>query len=135
MTPRACLLALACAAPLLAAPAAAAAERPKAGEPAPLPSASLAPAQARSPGRCEVSSRRCIDFEGDFSAGSAQAACAKAGGTFGPGQCPREGRLGTCFVRRPGSAEKVLTRHYAPGDTKALRRECKKAPGSAWLAR
>jgi hypothetical protein len=129
MPARAALLALTLAAPL----AAAAADKPKAMEATPPPAANLAPAERPTLGRCEVSKQLCIDFEGEFAEGVAAATCARARGTFAAGACPDEGRLGTCFFRQPGSAERTLYRHYRPGDAKALKSECKKRPGSAWL--
>jgi len=129
MTLRAALLALA-----LGAPLAAAADKPKAVEPPP-PSATLAPAETPGQGRCTVSRKLCIDFEGDFAPGTAALACTKAGGSFDDGACPVEGRLGTCFRRPPGSGERTLLRYYKPGDPKALKAECTKKPGSAWLVR
>jgi acyl dehydratase len=131
MSLRALLLTLALGAPL----AAAAADKPKPMEAAPPPSTQLAPAEVSTQGRCDVSKKLCIDYEGDFLDGAAAAACSKVGGTFTDGSCSADGRLGTCFRRTPGSSERTLFRYYPPGDAKALKAECTKQPGSAWLVR
>lgn len=102
----------------------------------PAPSGVAPPAdEAVIVGSCRVSKEQCVDYEGTFAAGDAQARCKKARGTWREEPCPAEGRVGTCTVRDTGTDNRVLTRFLKPATEKAARAECRKQPRGVYLAR
>lgn len=114
----------------------AAAPRPAAPAAEPAPSGVAPPADdAVIVGSCQVGRVVCIDFEGAFPGGAAQARCKKAKGTWREESCSADGRVGTCRVRDTGTEDRVLTRYYKPTAEAAARAECKKQPRAVFLAR
>lgn len=115
----------------------AAAPKPKASIPAePEPAGLTPPADdAVIVGSCKVSKQTCVDYEGTFANGEAQARCRKLKGTWRDESCTADGRLGTCTVRDTGTDNRVLTRWYKPVTEQAARAECKKQPRAVYLAR
>jgi hypothetical protein len=120
----------------------AAAPRPGAATPRPTAAAEPAPSGVAPPaddavivGSCQVSREQCIDYEGSFATGEAQARCKMARGAWRDEPCAAEGRIGTCTVRDTGTDNRVLTRFLKPATEKAARAECKKVPRAVYLAR
>lgn len=116
---------------------------PKAGL-APRPSAAAEPApsgvappsdDAVIVGSCRLSREQCVDYEGSFAGGEAQARCQRARGTWRDEPCPAGDRIGTCTVRDTGTDNRVLTRFLRPATEKVARAECKKQPRAVYLAR
>jgi hypothetical protein len=106
---------------------------PKEASPPPSSQLHPAPDDAKVVGRCTVSAKSCVEWEGSYAGVDLKGRCQKLKGTWGDGGCPTEKRIGSCTQREFSSDDRMVTLSYAPVKAAEAKAACQKQPRAVFM--